>query len=91
MFGLDEVRGGSGWGAGTFAGPTGQRQPSSTELGQAEHQVSAARLVSENLLCKNEQYVLCSMKATKLVVLLPICCVMNVCHLGLISGWHCLF
>ena len=39
MFGLDEVRGGSGWGSGTFAGPTGQRQPSEAELGQAEHQV----------------------------------------------------
>lgn len=40
MFGLDEVRGGSGWGAGCFAGPTGARQPSQTELGQAEHQVT---------------------------------------------------
>ena len=40
MFGLDEVRGGSGWGAGTFAGPTGARQPSQTELSQAEHQVT---------------------------------------------------
>lgn len=39
MFGLDEVRGGSGWGAGTFAGPTGARQPTQTELSQAEHQV----------------------------------------------------
>lgn len=41
MFGLDEVRGGSGWGAGTFAGPTGQRQPTQVELSQAEHQVKA--------------------------------------------------
>lgn len=39
MFGLDEVRGGSGYGAGTFAGATGARQPSSNELKQAEHQV----------------------------------------------------
>ena len=39
-FGLDEVRGGSGWGAGTFAGPTGARQPTQTELAQAEHQVT---------------------------------------------------
>lgn len=39
MFGLDEVRGGSGYGTGTFAGPTGARQPSKVELGQAEHQV----------------------------------------------------
>ncbi|KAE9400012.1 flavo protein WrbA [Gymnopus androsaceus JB14] len=29
---LDEVRGGSAWGAGTFAGPTGARQPSALEL-----------------------------------------------------------
>ena len=41
MFGLDEVRGGSGYGAGTFAGPTGARQPSGTELSYAEHQVSS--------------------------------------------------
>ena len=40
MFSLDDVRGGSGHGAGTFAGPTGARQPSTTELGFAEHQVS---------------------------------------------------
>ena len=39
MFGLDEVRGGSVYGTGTFAGPTGARQPSPIELGQAEHQV----------------------------------------------------
>jgi len=38
MFGLDEAKGGSGWGSGTFAGPTGARQPSTPELGQAEHQ-----------------------------------------------------
>jgi len=30
--GLDEVRGGSPWGAGTFAGGHGERQPSATEL-----------------------------------------------------------
>ena len=40
LFGLDEVRGGSGYGAGTFAGATGARQPSQIELKQAEHQVS---------------------------------------------------
>lgn len=39
MFTLDEPRGGSGYGAGTFAGATGARQPSKNELGQAEHQV----------------------------------------------------
>jgi len=40
LFSLDEVRGGSGWGAGTFAGATGARQPTHTELEFAEHQVS---------------------------------------------------
>jgi len=35
---LDEVRGGSAWGAGTFAGPTGERQPSSSELEIAQLQ-----------------------------------------------------
>jgi len=29
---LEEVRGGSPWGAGTFAGPTGARQPTALEL-----------------------------------------------------------
>lgn len=29
---LDEPHGGSPWGAGTFAGPTGERQPSELEL-----------------------------------------------------------
>lgn len=46
MFGLDEVRGGSGWGSGTFAGPTGARQPSTPELGQAEHQVCCFSVIS---------------------------------------------
>ncbi len=39
LYGLDEVRGGSGWGAGTFAGGDGSRQPTKTELDLAEHQV----------------------------------------------------
>lgn len=30
--GLDEVRGGSAWGAGTFSGGSGERQPSAKEL-----------------------------------------------------------
>jgi NAD(P)H dehydrogenase (quinone) len=38
MFTLDEVKGGSPWGAGTFAGADGSRQPSETELGYATHQ-----------------------------------------------------
>lgn len=32
LSGLDEIRGGSAWGAGTFSGATGERQPSATEL-----------------------------------------------------------
>jgi len=38
LFNTDEVHGGSPWGAGTFAGPTGARQPSKLELDVAEHQ-----------------------------------------------------
>ncbi len=38
LFGLDEVRGGSPYGAGTFAGADGSHQPSETELKFAEHQ-----------------------------------------------------
>lgn len=41
MFTLDEVKGGGPWGAGTFAGPTGARQPSEMELEQAEYEVRA--------------------------------------------------
>lgn len=37
MFKMDEPRGGSPYGAGTFAGD-GTRMPSVTELGMAEHQ-----------------------------------------------------
>lgn len=38
LFSFDEVHGGSPYGAGTYAGPTGARQPSKLELGVAEHQ-----------------------------------------------------
>ncbi|CAN6170510.1 unnamed protein product [Urochloa humidicola] len=38
MFGMDEVRGGSPYGAGTFAGADGSRTPSDTELAMAQHQ-----------------------------------------------------
>jgi len=37
----DEVRGGSPWGAGTFAGADGSRQPSQKELEVAEAQGKA--------------------------------------------------
>lgn len=40
MFDIQTVHGGSPWGAGTFAGPDGSRQPSETELGFAKHQGS---------------------------------------------------
>ena len=39
---MDEVHGGSPWGAGTFAGADGSRQPTATELLIAEHQASPA-------------------------------------------------
>lgn len=35
---VDEVRGGGPWGAGTFAGPDGSRQPTELELSLAEDQ-----------------------------------------------------
>jgi len=38
MFEMEEIKGGSPYGAGTFAGPTGSRQPSELELAQAFHQ-----------------------------------------------------
>ena len=38
---LEEVHGGSPWGAGTFAGGDGSRQPSELELGVAEEQGKA--------------------------------------------------
>lgn len=37
LYNNGEVRGGSPWGPGTLAGPSGERQPSETELGFAEH------------------------------------------------------
>jgi len=38
LFNLDEVHGGSPWGAGTLSSPTGARQPSKLELGMAVYQ-----------------------------------------------------
>jgi len=38
LFNMDEIHGGSPWGAGTFSGPTGARQPSALEIAVAEHQ-----------------------------------------------------
>ena len=48
MFQLDEVMGGSPWGAGTFAGGDGSRHPSKLELDHAEHQV---RIVFHSPCC----------------------------------------
>lgn len=38
MFDTSELRGGSPWGAGTYAGADGSRQPSKMELDYAKHQ-----------------------------------------------------
>jgi len=38
LFNLEEVHGGSPWGAGTFSGADGSRQPTALELGLAEYQ-----------------------------------------------------
>ncbi|GAB4818619.1 hypothetical protein N2152v2_005665 [Parachlorella kessleri] len=40
LFGMDEVRAGTAYGASTYAGPTGARQPSELELDYAQHQGS---------------------------------------------------
>ncbi|KAK9918263.1 hypothetical protein WJX75_002678 [Coccomyxa subellipsoidea] len=49
MYRLDEVRGGSGWGAGTFAGGDGSRWPSKTELELAEFQGAYFAKVAKKL------------------------------------------
>ncbi len=38
LMNIDEIKGGSPYGAGTLAGPTGTRMPSKIELSLAEHQ-----------------------------------------------------
>jgi len=38
IFNMSEMHGGSPWGAGTFAGPTGERSPTALELGLARSQ-----------------------------------------------------
>ena len=44
LFSNEEVRGGSAWGAGTFANGDGSRQPSKLELDLAEYQVGSLHL-----------------------------------------------
>jgi NAD(P)H dehydrogenase (quinone) len=38
MYGVEEAKGGSPWGAGCLAAPDGSRQPSEAELSLAKHQ-----------------------------------------------------
>lgn len=49
LFNMDEIHGGSPWGAGTFAGPTGARQPSQLELDVAEAQGESFAGVAKKL------------------------------------------
>lgn len=51
LFDVETLHGGSAWGAGTFAGATGARQPSELELGIAEHQVRTHCAVMALQLC----------------------------------------
>ena len=44
LFSNEHVRGGSPWGAGTFAGGDGSRQPSEVELAFAKYQARPAAL-----------------------------------------------
>ncbi|KAI5081630.1 hypothetical protein GOP47_0001373 [Adiantum capillus-veneris] len=55
MFKLDEVRGGSPYGAGTFAGSDGSRAPSKTELALAQHQGKYTASVVKRMH-DNQQY-----------------------------------
>lgn len=49
MFNMDEIHGGSPWGAGTFAGGDGSRQPSELELGIAKVQGESFAQVAKKL------------------------------------------
>lgn len=49
MFGLDEVRGGSAFGPGTFAGGDGSRQPSEVELANAKYQGTSFAKIAKKL------------------------------------------
>jgi NAD(P)H dehydrogenase (quinone) len=51
MFKMDEPRGGSPYGAGTYAG-SGSRMPSETELAMAEHQGQLTAKVAKLLAAK---------------------------------------
>ena len=49
QFGMDDVLGGSPWGAGTYAGADGSRMPSENELKRAELQGEAFAKVAAKL------------------------------------------
>ncbi|EFJ51561.1 hypothetical protein VOLCADRAFT_87709 [Volvox carteri f. nagariensis] len=49
MFGLQEAKGGSPWGAGTLAGPDGSRQPSEGELEAIRSQAKAFGPIAKKL------------------------------------------
>lgn len=49
LFGMEEIHGGSPWGAGTFAGPDGSRQPTETELSVAKTQGESFAQVAKKL------------------------------------------
>ncbi|KAF1334016.1 Nad quinone oxidoreductase, partial [Globisporangium splendens] len=49
LFSFDEIHGGSPWGAGTYAGPDGSRQPSTLELDVAKVQGESFAQVAKKL------------------------------------------
>ncbi|KAF1331196.1 Nad quinone oxidoreductase, partial [Globisporangium splendens] len=49
MFSMDEIHGGSPWGAGTFAGPDGSRQPTDLEMNVAKVQGESFAEVAKKL------------------------------------------
>lgn len=49
LFGVEELRGGSPWGASTYAGADGSRKPSALELEIARHQGSSFAAVVKRL------------------------------------------
>lgn len=54
MFDVTTVRGGSAYGAGTFAGADGSRQPTELELDMAEHQGAFVSATIKKLAVKSE-------------------------------------
>ncbi|CEG41450.1 nad h:quinone type iv [Plasmopara halstedii] len=49
LLNMDEIHGGSPWGAGTFAGPSGARQPTQLELDVAKAQGESFAVVAKKL------------------------------------------